>query len=149
MSEYENRSSASGPTTTRNSGSSTTRNSGSGLSTTPPSTSSLAAMFGRAKKSDSSMTLRKGPKISFAPGTAPPKEARVALSISGHETSIGGVKFYLVDVWQSGFCWLVKKRYSDFTSLHARVETELAKYNYELPHLPKKRWFEAKRWLNK
>lgn len=108
----------------------------------------MSAFSGTPKKPGMSSTSN-GKRITFAPGTAPPKETRVALTISKHETSSIGVTAYLVDVWQSGFCWMVRKRYKDFVSLHTRVAAELAKFSYDLPVLPKKRWFESQRWINK
>ena len=88
-------------------------------------------------------------KVSFAAGTAPPREVRVALSITKFEHSLSGVTTYFIDIWQSGMCWLVRRRYKEFVNLHAKLVLELSKYGYELPSLPKKRWFETMRWTNR
>lgn len=48
-----------------------------------------------------------------------------------------------------GIQWTVHKRYRDFDDLNRKVATENEIYQLVLPVLPKKRWFEKQRWLNK
>ena len=87
-------------------------------------------------------------KVTFARGSAPPREALLAVSISTHETTAKYVE-YCIDVWQDGFHWISRKRYSDFEALNKNLISEMGGSFPSLPHLPQKRWFESKRWLNR
>jgi hypothetical protein len=88
--------------------------------------------------------------VIFAAGTAPPNEVRLAVSLNRFETEENkGLTNYYVDVLQYGKLSVVKRRYKDFEALHKRVHDELSIYDYSLPHLPQKRWFQTKRWLNR
>lgn len=48
-----------------------------------------------------------------------------------------------------GVGWTIYKRYRDFETLHKQLQTEIDQGLVVLPDLPKKRWFEKQRWLNR
>ncbi len=80
-------------------------------------------------------------KIQFVIGTAPPKEARVALSVSSFEVK-DRVTTYIIDVWQAGQCGQMRRRYKDFESFQKRIIAEVSHYGYIIPPLPQKKWFQ-------
>lgn len=73
------------------------------------------------------------------------------MSIPSYEFfEIQGYVMYHIDCWQYPNKWTVSKRYRDFISLHKDIEDLVKDYqNFNLPALPKKRWFEPARWLNR
>lgn len=48
-----------------------------------------------------------------------------------------------------GIAWSIPKRYRDFEELNRKLILENEIHNIDLPILPKKRWFEKQRWLNR
>jgi hypothetical protein len=70
------------------------------------------------------------------------------LTIYGHETSNGVIEYFIA-ILQSERLWELKRRYRDFSNLHKKLVVETTVYGTYLPDLPRKRWFESKRWLNR
>lgn len=91
------------------------------------------------------MEKKTSKRVAFVKGVAPPKETNLALSISKHEAIENHVE-YCVIVWSSGLRWVLRKRYKDFETLHKNMTAELG---IRLPQLPKKRWLQSKRWINR
>jgi PX domain len=74
----------------------------------------------------------------------------VALSIQNHRNfEKQGYTEYLVDVWSCSQLRVISKRYSDFVALSKALKKENGGHSKHMPHLPKKRWFQAQRWVNK
>lgn len=126
----------------------------------PPSSSSATLKVARNHSNnssfltgslvDSTMQKKISKKVSFAEGTIIPKEDHLALSITKHlYTKELGYTQYHIQMLYKGIEWTVLKRYRDFASFHQKLQIENAKYQIPLPELPKKRWFEKQRWLNK
>lgn len=101
--------------------------------------------------------------VSFAVGTIEPRSDNIALSISKHTyvKELGYTQYYIQVSWFSidrffdnclqllykENAWSIHKRYRDFEELSNNLAAE--NVELELPKLPKKRWFEKQRWLNK
>lgn len=91
-------------------------------------------------------------KVSFTIDTAEPTEDRVAISITKHEDITNlGYTAYFIQCWYGGKLWTVQRRYRHFEALHKELESELSVKTSQinLPALPKKRWFEKQRWINR
>eukprot|EP00599_Poterioochromonas_sp_BG-1_P006706 CAMPEP_0173145100 /NCGR_PEP_ID=MMETSP1105-20130129/7610_1 /TAXON_ID=2985 /ORGANISM="Ochromonas sp., Strain BG-1" /LENGTH=492 /DNA_ID=CAMNT_0014058873 /DNA_START=16 /DNA_END=1497 /DNA_ORIENTATION=- len=88
--------------------------------------------------------------VTFSADTILPREDHLALSITKHlYTRELGFTQYHIQLLYRGMEWTVLKRYRDFSTFHAKLLAENASYQIGLPDLPKKRWFEKQRWLNK
>ena len=86
-----------------------------------------------------------GHSVSFTPETHTGMEADLALSITRHRIKDGKYVEYTIVVHQKGYqIFPIQKRYKQFEALHANMKKE--DKDYELPHLPKKRWFKTNKW---
>lgn len=89
-------------------------------------------------------------KVSFSLHTAAPVEVPIAVSMPSYQlTHSKGFTEYTVQIWQNGSLWTVRKRYRDFEQLHNLLLMQFVDFKNELPELPKKRWFQSQRWLNR
>lgn len=89
--------------------------------------------------------------VRWAPGVAPPSETLLAVSITKHEVVRFPSEFveYTVFAHQRGHpVKVLLRRYRQFSQLHAALRREGLVEDGMLPELPKKRWFQQKRWLN-
>jgi hypothetical protein len=94
---------------------------------------------------------REKKKVSFAADTIVKFVENIASSITSHQyvRTIGHTQ-YKVELIFRGIHWTVIKRYRDFETFHRRLiyglpDEELC----VVPELPKKRWFEKQRWINR
>lgn len=131
----------------------------------PPPDNSAASSSGKAGQLGDTITSSSGntsesspvpqPKIipkyvSFTLDTVFPGDHNIALSITKHlYTKEVGYTQYHIQMLHKGVSWTVLKRYRDFTDFHRKLVLENTFYNFPLPELPKKRWFEKQRWLNR
>lgn len=91
-------------------------------------------------------------RVRFSEGTAAPRQVKIAISIFKHEEQKeGGYTVYAILCWRAGRTWQVHHRYREFEALHKDLESAecIRRQSIQLPQLPKKRWFEKQRWLNK
>ena len=91
-------------------------------------------------------------RVRFSEGTAAPRQVKIAISIVKHEEQKeGGYTVYTIMCWRAGRTWVVHHRYREFEALHKDLEGAecIRRQGIYLPQLPKKRWFEKQRWLNK
>ena len=100
-------------------------------------------------KVDGRIGLRKKPAsghtVRFASNTHIGIESDLALSITRHRIKDGKYVEYTIVIHQKGYqIFPIHKRYKQFEALHANMKKE--NKDYELPHLPKKRWFKTNKW---
>ena len=84
--------------------------------------------------------------VRFTAETHPGIEAELALSITRHRIKDGRYVEYTIVVHQKGQDSIhpIQKRYKQFEALQRHMKRE--NKDYELPHLPGKRWFKANKW---
>lgn len=83
--------------------------------------------------------------VKFSPDTHPGVEADLALSITRHRIKDGKYVEYTIVIHQKGYqIFPIHKRYKQFEALQKDMKKE--NKDYELPHLPKKRWFKTNKW---
>lgn len=86
-----------------------------------------------------------GNTVKFTPDTHSGLESDLALSITRHRIKDGKYVEYTIVVHQKGYqIFPIQRRYKQFEALHADMKKE--NRDYELPHLPTKRWFKTNKW---
>eukprot|EP00602_Paraphysomonas_sp_CaronLab_P000081 CAMPEP_0185029358 /NCGR_PEP_ID=MMETSP1103-20130426/15638_1 /TAXON_ID=36769 /ORGANISM="Paraphysomonas bandaiensis, Strain Caron Lab Isolate" /LENGTH=274 /DNA_ID=CAMNT_0027564065 /DNA_START=49 /DNA_END=873 /DNA_ORIENTATION=+ len=87
-------------------------------------------------------------RVSFAPGTVDNEDKGANVRIINAETVDDHV-LYTVRFKHKGNVWDIRKRYSEFEENHINILNESIVAETDIPELPKKRWFELQRWLNR
>mmetsp|Transcript_8988 Transcript_8988/g.13511 ORF Transcript_8988/g.13511 Transcript_8988/m.13511 type:complete len:224 (+) Transcript_8988:87-758(+) len=93
-------------------------------------------------------TLRR--TVTWADGTAEPQQVQLAVSIPRHKNirTLGHTQ-YVIELWQNGRAWTLKRRYSDFVAFHNKILAEDWVDPSWLPSLPGKGWLSVRRWMNR
>jgi len=89
-------------------------------------------------------------KVSFAESTIIREADTIASSVPSHQyvKTVGHTQYHVQLIFR-GFHWSITKRYRDFENFHKQICAETEDAHTLIPELPKKRWFERQRWLNR